>query len=181
MSVIFKTIATWVLVFLGSLLLPFVSLAAVSGTTYEIPCVDTTLPATTTDHTTTTGTTQQNIASNQAQAISGLSLLLLAPKTTPKFDVHPRVLNQLSDKRLGNLSGKLTPDDLQTLINNPSAQRVRDLRPNNFGNINVIQTVDDKLLRITVPGDEFKIIFVGPIRPNQVNNLINNGGFAPIP
>jgi hypothetical protein len=93
MSVIFKTIATWVLVFLGSLLLPFVSLAAVSGTTYEIPCVDTTLPATTTDHTTTTETTQQNIASNQAQAISGLSLLLLVPKTTTaltKYEPWPK-------------------------------------------------------------------------------------------
>ncbi|MFV8799793.1 hypothetical protein ACNSO8_14390 [Yersinia sp. LJYL362] len=49
------------------------------------------------------------------------------------------------------------------------------------GHINVIQSVDGKLLRITVPNNEMKIISVGPIRPNQVKNLIEKGFFVPLP
>lgn len=39
---------------------------------------------------------------------------------------------------------------------------------------------DDVLLRITTASDEFKIISVGPIRPNQVTNGVTNGRFVPI-
>lgn len=84
---------------------------------------------------------------------------------------------QLDDVRLGSLRGQLGPDDLQRLVNAPGAQRYYD---NATGNINVIQQVDDVLLRITTASDEFKIISVGPIRPNQVTNGVTNGRFVPI-
>jgi len=47
--------------------------------------------------------------------------------------------------------------------------------------INVIQEVEGKLNRITVPRDEMKIISIGPIRPNQVKNLLDKGDFVPLP
>lgn len=94
------------------------------------------------------------------------------------FDIHPRVMTQLNDPLMGALAGKLSPDDLQWLANNPAAQRVFDARS---GNINVIQDVEGKLLRITVPRDEVKIISVGPIRPNQVTNRLESGDFIPLP
>lgn len=65
------------------------------------------------------------------------------------------------------MRGQLCPDDLQRLLNAPGAQRYYDTAS---GNISVIQQVDDVLLRITTASDEFKIISVGPIRPNQVTN-----------
>ncbi len=61
--------------------------------------------------------------------------------------------------------------------NNPNATRVLD---NRSGNINVIQEVEGKTLRITVPRDDMKIISVGPIRPNQVQNLLEKGDFTPL-
>lgn len=96
-------------------------------------------------------------------------------KSVGKYDVHPRVPNQLNDPRMGRLQGKLTIDDLQQLANNPNATRVLD---NRSGNINVIQEVEGKTLRITVPRDDMKIISVGPIRPNQVQNLLEKGDFT---
>ena len=35
-----------------------------------------------------------------------------ATNAIPKFDLHPRVLDQLDDVRMGPLQGQLTPDDL---------------------------------------------------------------------
>ena len=96
----------------------------------------------------------------------------------PKFDLHPRVLDQLDDVRMGPLQGQLTPDDLQGLINNASALRVVNA---SSGHISVIQEVDGVLLRITTAADEFKIISVGPIRPNQVANRLADGGYIEIP
>lgn len=49
------------------------------------------------------------------------------------------------------------------------------------GHINVIQEVEGKLIQITVPRDEMRIISVGPIRPNQVKNLLGKGDFVPLP
>lgn len=97
--------------------------------------------------------------------------------TSRTFGVADRVAGQLDDVRLGSLRGQLGPDDLQRLVNAPGAQRYYDTAT---GNINVIQQVDDVLLRITTASDEFKIISVGPIRPNQVTNGVTNGRFVPI-
>jgi len=73
------------------------------------------------------------------------------------FEIAPRVAKQLDDPRLGDLAGKLTPDKLQELVNNSSAQRLLDTKS---GNINVVQEVGGKLLRVTVPQDAFKIIWL---------------------
>lgn len=93
------------------------------------------------------------------------------------FDVHPRVADQLENSRMGRLQGQLNNDDLQVLANNPNALRVLD---NRSGNINIIQEVEGKTVRITIPTDEDKIISVGPIRPNQVKNLLEKGDFTPL-
>ena len=97
--------------------------------------------------------------------------------TSRTFGIADRVAGQLDDVRLGSLRGQLGADDLQRLVNAPGAQRYYDTAT---GNINVIQQVDDVLLRITTASDEFKIISVGPIRPNQVTNGVTNGRFVPI-
>lgn len=93
------------------------------------------------------------------------------------FEIHPRVLGQLDDPRLGGLRGKLTADDLQELAHNPSAQYLLD---GATGNINVIQEVDGVILRITTPRDAFKIISVGRMRANQITNGLESGRFVPI-
>lgn len=113
----------------------------------------------------------------------GTSTTLTAPvvateaATSRTFGIADRVAGKLDDVRLGSLRGQLGPDDLQRLVNAPGAQRYYDTAT---GNINVIQQVDDVLLRITTASDEFKIISVGPIRPNQVTNGVTNGRFVPI-
>lgn len=47
--------------------------------------------------------------------------------------------------------------------------------------MNVIQEVEGKLIQTTVPRDEMKIISVGPIRHNQIKNLLGKGDFVPLP
>ena len=93
------------------------------------------------------------------------------------FEIGPRAIEQLSNPRLGNLAGKLTPERLQQLVNNPAAQRFIDT---STGNINVIQNVDGVLLRISVPRDALRIISVGPIRARGVANGIARGRFIPL-
>lgn len=95
-----------------------------------------------------------------------------------QFQFAARVISQLQDARLGPLAGRLTLSDLERLANNPQARRVYDARS---GNINVIQEVEGRLIRITGPGNAHKIISVGPIRANQVENLIRSGDFIPLP
>ncbi len=101
-----------------------------------------------------------------------------ASGSAKNFSIADRVFGQLNDPRMGQLAGKLDADALQKLANNPSATRFMDART---GHINVIQEVKGKLIRITVPRDEMKIISVGPIRPNQVKNLLSKGDFVPLP
>lgn len=105
-------------------------------------------------------------------------LLPLAAGGVKQFSIADRVFGQLKDARMGQLAGKLDASALQKLANNPSATRYMDART---GHINVIQEVEGKLIRITVPRDEMKIISVGPIRPNQVKNLLSKGDFVPLP
>lgn len=83
MITIRKLISAYMTTLVVSLLLPLVNFAAVSGTMHETPCVGTTLPVTTTEHTTTTETVRESISGSQAEALSDLSRLLPAPKTTP--------------------------------------------------------------------------------------------------
>ncbi|HHS3121464.1 TPA: VENN motif pre-toxin domain-containing protein [Yersinia enterocolitica] len=112
------------------------------------------------------------------RALALIGKMTKGAQATGVFNIADRVYAQLNDSRLGSLSGKLNVAELQKLANNPAAVRVYDARS---GHINVIQSVDGKLLRITVPNNEMKIISVGPIRPNQVKNLIEKGSFVPLP
>ncbi len=101
-----------------------------------------------------------------------------ASGSAKNFSIADRVFGQLNEPRMGQLAGKLDADALQKLANNPGATRFMDART---GHINVIQEVEGKLIRITVPRDEMKIISVGPIRPNQVKDLLGKGDFVPLP
>ncbi len=93
------------------------------------------------------------------------------------FDLAPRVEQQLVDPRMGSLAGKLDKSSLNELAGNPNAQLLYDV---GTGNINIINNVDGKLLRITTPRDSFKIISVGPIQERNVINSIKSGRFIPI-
>lgn len=94
------------------------------------------------------------------------------------FALHPRVLEQLSDPRLKHLAGKLAPEDLNRLLNDPGGTRFLNARS---GNISVVQTVEGVNLRITVAADELKIISVGPISPSQVRNRLRDGDYIQLP
>lgn len=101
----------------------------------------------------------------------------LVPESKLQFDLASRVEAQLKDPRLGGLAGKLDIHSLNKLANNPEAQFLYDA---GTGHINVIQKVEDKLLRITVPRDTFRIISVGPMQERNLVNSIANGRFIPI-
>jgi filamentous hemagglutinin len=79
---------------------------------------------------------------------------------------------------MGRLQGKLTADDINQLANNPAARRFWDARSNN---INIIQEVDGKLLRVTVARDKFEVISVGPIQERNIANSVGRGEFIPLP
>jgi len=73
----------------------------------------------------------------------------------------------------------MSPEQLQSLANNPNAMRFLD---NASGNTNIVQLIGDKLLRITLAGnDPTKIISVGPIQQNGPFSGIANGRFEPCP
>lgn len=118
------------------------------------------------------------LAQSEAGSINPNEAAKTVERGVQLFEIHPRVIQQLADPRLGSLSGKLTAPDLLRLANAPAAQRVFDARS---GNINIIQEVNGVLLRITVPRDAMKIISVGPIRPNQVTNRLSSGDFISLP
>lgn len=93
------------------------------------------------------------------------------------IEIADRVMTQLQDPRLGPLAGNLSPERLRELAVNPGAQRMLDSKS---GYINVVQEVDGVLLRITRLNDTFRIISVGPIRPNGVVNWIASGRYVPL-
>ena len=117
-------------------------------------------------------------ASAVAGSIKGSKGAGEASVPAKNFSIADRVYGQLNDPRMGQLARKLDGDALQKLANNPGAARFLDART---GHINIIQEVEGKLIRITVPRDEMKIISVGPIRSNQVKNLLGKGDFVPLP
>ena len=81
MTMIRKLVTVWTTTLVVSLLLPLATPAVVTSTTHDLLATTTTASPTVTKHATTTETVRQSIFSNQAQALSGLSRLLLAPKT----------------------------------------------------------------------------------------------------
>lgn len=92
------------------------------------------------------------------------------------FEVHPRVLEQLKDPRLAGLSIKLDKDSLLDLANNPNGHAFYNIKN---GYICYIQQIDNFLIRITTPMDEFKIISVGPIRQRNLMNSIRKRRYTP--
>ncbi len=78
---------------------------------------------------------------------------------------------------MGDLAGKLNIQSLNKLANNPDAQFIYD---SGTGHINIVQNVEGRLLRITVPRDSFKIISVGPIQERNLRNSIVNGRYIPL-
>lgn len=82
-----RLISTWMLALVGSLLLPLVSVAAVSGTTYDATSTTTTEPATIAEHTVAIETVDrgesslQSMASGQVWSLLGLSHFLNAAKS----------------------------------------------------------------------------------------------------
>ena len=111
--------------------------------------------------------------------------LLLTKFSKIDWKIAGRVKGQLADSRMGDLAGKISEKRLVELLNNPQAKRYMDMRPNSVTgipnyHINIIQEIEGKFVRITVPNNEFKIISVGPIRANSVTNSIANGKFYPL-
>ncbi len=95
-----------------------------------------------------------------------------------EFQIADRVNSQLADSRLGPLAGQITPEQLQVLANNPNALRFADTAT---GNLNIVQVLEGRLLRITTAGDDpTKIISVGPMQRSGLFNGIANGRFVPI-
>ena len=82
-----KLISVWIMAIVGSLLLPLVSLAAISGTTYDTSSGTTTAPATIAQHTTAVESvggaesSLQSMASGHSRSLLALSCSLDAPKS----------------------------------------------------------------------------------------------------
>ncbi|KYG68509.1 hypothetical protein AZI87_04490 [Bdellovibrio bacteriovorus] len=93
------------------------------------------------------------------------------------FKVADRVQGQLSDPRLKHLQGKLTVDDIQKMVRNKNATVVYDTER---ATINVYQHVDGVPVRITVVGDQYKIISVGPYNEANTLNRLKRGRDIPI-
>jgi len=115
----------------------------------------------------------------------GLGALLTRPAITayalgrtPVFTLAKGVPAKLADPRLQHLTNRLTPEHLNALLNNPSATRLFDAGAKTWGRINVVQDVEGVLLRITVRGDAFEIISVGPMRSSSLINGIAKGRFV---
>ena len=95
MSSICKLMSAWILALVGSLVLPMVSIAAVSGTTYDTPSATTTAPTTVAEHTTAGEMLDhgeirlRSIASGRARSLLGFCRFLDAPKTTKVTKVRP--------------------------------------------------------------------------------------------
>ena len=97
-----------------------------------------------------------------------------AGTNAPRWTLNERVSGQLTDPRMGRLQGRLTTELLNDLANSFTARRFWDARSNN---INIIQEVDGRLLRITVARGKFEIISVGPIQERNIVNSIVRGDF----
>lgn len=101
------------------------------------------------------------------------------------WKIADRVADQLKDPRMGRLAGKITPDELAKRANSPNAKRFIDVRPDPStgvpkNHINIVQDIDGKTIRITVPNNEFKIISVGPIQKRNIRSSIDKGYFLPL-
>jgi RHS repeat-associated protein len=100
----------------------------------------------------------------------GLTLLHLGSRAVPAL---PAVAGAL--QKLSNLG--ISVEQANEIVESPVSQRLIDNANN--GNINVIQQVGDKLIRITTDPSGQRIISAGIVRANSITNGIANGRFTP--
>ncbi|MBF0366487.1 MAG: RHS repeat-associated core domain-containing protein [Oligoflexia bacterium] len=163
----------------GEFLLPLFAAAATAYSLYDWAKMDTVKGHEGDGISSTTSPIDWAIGAGVGKLMSGMGRATetAAESSIPKFELHPRVTSQLNDPRMGSLAGKLDESKINTLLNSPTARRLMD---NESGYINVVQKVEDRLIRMTVPRDEFKVISVGPIKENGIINGIEKGRFTPM-
>ena len=137
MTTIRKLITAWMLALAGSLVLPLVSMAAVSGTTYDTPYTTTTAPANIAEHTASVDTvgcgrtSLQRMASGQPRSLLGLSRSLVAAKRIPVNE-----LPSSGGKFIVDAKGNTIPlKPGETVTSSPNGQwiQVRDAAGNPTG------------------------------------------------
>lgn len=109
------------------------------------------------------------IASYALQGGSALTTLgLAATRIAPLLPALPSAIEKL--QKLG-----ISLEEANKIAASPTAQKLVDRL--NSGNINVIQDIGGKLIRITLDPSEQRIISAGIVRANQVTNGIASGRF----
>jgi RHS repeat-associated protein len=94
----------------------------------------------------------------------------LALRSAPLLPVVPSAIDKL--QKLG-----LSPERANAIVQSPASQKLIDNANN--GNINHIQEVGGKLIRITTDPSGQRIISAGIVRANSITNGIANGRFTP--
>jgi len=89
---------------------------------------------------------------------------------SPLLPIVPSALEKL--QQLG-----MSVQEATAIVESPASQKLIDNLNN--GNINVIQDVGGKLVRITLDPSGQRIISAGLVRANQITNGIANGRFVP--
>jgi hypothetical protein len=93
----------------------------------------------------------------------------LALRAVPFLPAVPSALEKL--RSLG-----ISLEQANAIVRSPTSQRLID--NDNDGNINVIQEVGGKLVRITLDPSRERIISAGIVRANQITNGIARGRFV---
>lgn len=93
----------------------------------------------------------------------------LALRTAPLLPAVPSAIDKL--RNLG-----ISLEQANAIVQSPTSQKLIDKA--NGGNINVIQEISGKLMRITLDPTGQRIISAGIVRANQITNGIANGRFV---
>jgi RHS repeat-associated protein len=94
----------------------------------------------------------------------------LALRSAPLLPVVPSAIDKL--QKLG-----ISVEQANAIVRSPASQKLIDNA--NGGNINVIQEVGGKLVRVTTDPTGQRIISAGIVRANSITNGIANGRFTP--
>lgn len=104
------------------------------------------------------------------QGGSGLTTLgLAAAKVTPLLPALPSAIMKL--QKIG-----ISLEKANEIVSSPASQKLIDNL--NSGNINIIQNIGGKFIRITLDPSGKRIISAGIVRANQVTNGIASGRFS---
>jgi RHS repeat-associated protein len=99
-----------------------------------------------------------------------VTTLGLATRAAPLLPAVPSAIQKL--EKLG-----LSLQQANAIIQSPASQKLIDNA--NGGNINVIQEIGGKLVRVTLDPTGQRIISAGIVRANSITNGIANGRFTP--